>query len=440
MNKRAIVAVFVGVGLAAVIILTACRPSPVYQATSLPATSHQQPAITHTITLDIRTYDPAFPPLAGGTEGGRDVPAHAVFELPLGRTHFLGPRFTVQVLAEQETRFTVHAPGYAPIDKTMVPHYQRDAHLSMEVPLTPAELPVDDAQILAMMREAVEGIGYGFAPLLLDEGARVVIEGDASADTEIAYLTYPIQAADPLNWQTMDCFAYAYAVRRHLLSEFPVEAGPELCAGPCQGRGRGVADVALALVELPSALGDDYAEQTARHVFAWITFADGHVAALDLTPLAAEPVNPRHTPVMLVNQAAGLESQFDAWRRRVSLRKAQPMLTVERSGTLYYLLAGVNVLDDEYQFTLRASETQPATADQPLRFARGALAGLRFKREEFAQVQAMVRDDGPDAFHVKGYLLIRQGDPDPDLAAVLDDHLHLLWHLVAKLQPKEANP
>jgi hypothetical protein len=186
-----------------VITLTACRPSPVYQATSLPAPSFQQPTFqpstTHTVTLDVRTYDPAFPPLAGGTEGGRDVPSHAIFELPTGRAHFLGPRFTVQVPAEQETRFTVHAPGYAPVDKTMVPHYQRDAHLSVEVPLAPAELPAADAQILAMMREAVEGIGYGFATLLLDPDARVVIEGDASADAEVAYLTYPTQPADPLD-------------------------------------------------------------------------------------------------------------------------------------------------------------------------------------------------------------------------------------------------
>jgi hypothetical protein len=486
MNKRPIVAIFAGVGLAAAIILIACRPSPGYQATSLPASQSPnytlnadrtsgveglptfQPSTTYTITLDIHTYDPAFPPLAGGpalsadvpsavegaeggqpsppraggTEGGRDVPAHAIFELPTDhgrpvRTHYLGPHFTVQVPAERPIRFTIHAPGYAPVDKVMVPHYQRDAHLSMEIPLTPAGLPEADAQILVMMREAVEGIDYGFAPLLLDPSARVVIlpspasgRGDGG-EGQVAYLTYPTQPADPLNWPTMDCFAFAYAVRRHLLSEFPDD----------------VADVALALVELPSTLGDDYTSLTARHVYAWVTFTDSHVATLDLTPLAAEPVNPRHTPIMLVNHAAGLEIQFDAWRRRVSLRKAQPMLTVERSGTLYTLLAGVNVLADEYQFTLRAYETQPAlssswpdkdrtraTGNQSLEFIRGALAGLRFKRADFPQVQGMVESDGPDTFRVKSHLVIRKGDPDPTLAAVLDDHLSLLWHLVTKLQ------
>lgn len=121
----------------------------------------------------------------------------------------------------------------------------------------------------------------------------MVVEGDASADAEVAFLTYPTQPTGPLNWQTMDCFAFAYTVRRHLLSEFSDD----------------VADVALALVELPSALGEDYTGLTARHVYAWVTFADDHVATLDLTPLAADAVNPRHTPVMLVDHAAGLDEK-----------------------------------------------------------------------------------------------------------------------------------
>jgi hypothetical protein len=232
----------------------------------------------------------------------------------------------------------------------------------------------------------------------------------------------------------MDCFAFAYAVRRHLLSEFP----------------DAVEDVALALAELPSTLGEDYTNLTAHHVYAWITFADtctcagaqaqckcGYVAALDLTPLAADAVNPHHAPIMLGNHAAGLDSQFETWRRRVPLRTAQPMHVVEKDGRLYCLMAAVNILDDEYQFTLRAYEIQPATSNRQLEFTCGALAGLRFKRADFAQVQAMVRDDGPTAFHKRSDLLIRKGDPEPDLAAVLDDHLFLFWHLVTKLQPPE---
>ena len=94
-------------------------------------------------------------------------------------------------------------------------------------------------------------------------------------------------------------------------------------------------------------------------------------------------------------------------------------------------------MNDEVQFALRAYETQPATADQPLRFSRGVLAGLRFKRADFPQVQQMVESDGPDTFRVKHHLVIHKGDPDPDLAAVLDDHLYLLWRLVTKTQPLE---
>ena len=49
----------------------------------------------------------------------------------------------------------------------------------------------------------------------------------------------------------------------------------------------------------------------------------------------------------------------------------------------------------------------------------------------------MVKADGPTAFNHRPELVIRKGDPDPTLAAVLDDHLFLLWHLVTKLQPPE---
>lgn len=293
-------------------------------------------------------------------------------------------------------------------------------------------LPSTDTQILDMMVEAVEGIDYGFAPLLTDPAAQVVFlpspaggrarpehgRRGAGGEGETAYLTYPTQPADPLEWPAMDCFTFAYAVRRHLLSEFP----------------GAVKDIALALVEIPSGIGQDYSDLTARHVYARVRFADGHTAALDLTPLAADPVNPRHIPVMLVDHAAGLESQFEAWRRRVPLRQAQPMLTVERGGRLYTLLAAVNVLPGELQFTLRAYETQPARAGQSLRYTRGALVGLRFDRDGFSRARAALEAGGPSALGRRQDLLVRRGDPDPTLAAVLDDHLALLWHLVTKTQ------
>ena len=44
----------------------------------------------------------------------------------------------------------------------------------------------------------------------------------------------------------------------------------------------------------------------------------------------------------------------------------------------------------------------------------------------------MVKADGPTAFNHRPELITHKGDPDLDLAAVLDDHLYLLWHLVGR--------
>jgi hypothetical protein len=270
--------------------------------------------------------------------------------------------------------------------------------------VTDDPLPEQDAQILARLQVNLSDVDYGFAPLLLDPASRVVVEDG------IAYLVYPTQPADPREWQTMDCFATAYAVRDQLL------------------KNERVSDVALGLVTLPSGLEDGLS----RHVAAWVTFADGHTTTVDLTPLAADPIAPHHVPVHLDRDQESIERQFEKWRHGIFLSKAQPMLVTRRDGRLYYLLASVLILDDEYQFTLHGHQVQPATRDRPLQFDHSAVIGLRFSRSAFANVQPVVTSEGSHAFNARPHLLTRQGDADPALNAVLDEHLYLLWHLVTK--------
>jgi hypothetical protein len=137
-----------------------------------------------------------------------------------------------------------------------------------------------------------------------------------------------------------------------------------------------------------------------------------------------------------------IEQQFDSWRRYVPLKTAQPTLVTQKGQQSYYLLTFVIVQDDEYQFLLRVYRMQPATCNQTLQLGPGALVRLRFKRSEFAEVQAMVYRDGPAIFNQRPDLLACFGDSDLALAAVLDDHLYLLWHLVTKFreQPTEQQP
>jgi hypothetical protein len=271
--------------------------------------------------------------------------------------------------------------------------------------VTDDPLPEQDAQILARLQANLSDVDYGFAPLLLDPASQVTVEDG------IAYLVYPTQPDNPRDWQTMDCFATAYAVRDELLTS------------------EHVADVALGLVTLPSGLEDGLS----RHVAAWVTFADGHTTIVDLTPLAAGPVGPAHTAVQWERDQDRLERQFQDWRHRIHLNKAQPMLVTRQNGHLYYLLAAVLILDDEYQFVLHDHQVQPATYDRPLQFNRSAVVGLRFDRADFANVRPMIAsENAATAFSTRPHLLTRQGDTDPTLNAVLDEHLYLLWHLVTK--------
>jgi hypothetical protein len=162
---------------------------------------------------------------------------------------------------------------------------------------------------------------------------------------------------------------------------------------------------------------------------------------VDLSPLAADPIGPRYEADQLVSDQAELDDQFQRLRQGVNLNQARAMLVTRRDGRLYYLLVSVLVMEDEYQFTLYGHRVQPATRERSLHFDRSAIAGLRFLRSAFHEVQPTVIEDGPNAFNARSHLLIRQGDEDAVLNAVLDEHLYLLWHLVTKFrEPDEAAP
>jgi hypothetical protein len=287
------------------------------------------------------------------------------------------------------------------------------------VALVACATPDPDAQLLDQVRAELD-VPYGLAPLLLHDDARVAVALHPQTGQEVAVLDHPDQPADPARWLAHDCFASAYAVRAALADVDHV------------------ADVALGEVEFSTDIGDDYQNVTTRHVCALIVFTDSHTITVDLTPLAAEPLASRCDPTHVERDGDTIEQQFDNWRRYILLDKPQPMAVVEQDGQLYYLLAGALIHADAYEFALRGYPLQPATRDQPLQLGPGAIAGLVFKRSGFAETQALVAADGPQAFNVKSHLLIRAGDDDPTLAAVLDDHLYLLWHLVTKFEEPVA--
>jgi len=270
-----------------------------------------------------------------------------------------------------------------------------------------ATLPEGDARILAQLQADLGDAAYGFAPLLLDDDTRVRIKDD------VIYLDYPDLPDDPRAWPVTECFISAYVVRDELLSD------------------ERVSDVALGRVVLPSGLeggGNRY------HVVAWVTFEDDHTTTVDLTPLAADPIGPRYEPDQLVRDEAELDDQFQRMRRGLNLDRTRAMLVTRRDGNLYYLMVSVQIVDAEYQFVLYGHRVQPATRARSLQIDRSAVIALRFKRAAFHEVQSTVAEDGPGAFNARPHWLTRQGDEDPTLNAVLDEHLYLLWHLVVKFQ------
>ncbi len=275
----------------------------------------------------------------------------------------------------------------------------------------------ENVQVLEAVQAAFNEFHFGFAPLLQAEETRLVIE--ISPAGEYAGLAYPPQPAEPSEWLSVDSFVLAYALRN------------SLSASPQVGRVMvGKFEVAVPGEELPNSV---------THYAAWVRFMDGSEAVVDLSPLATN-FAARHRASTFITDNEEIESQFKAARSGVPLDVLQPMKVVTQNGEVYYLLANVLVLPDRYKFSLAALLTQTATPIRPLQLTRGSVATFEISRTDFETVRQRLIEAGPDIFTQRPELLSRSGNDDPNLRAVLTEHLPLLWHMVTKLEHKAGRP
>jgi len=275
----------------------------------------------------------------------------------------------------------------------------------------------DNVEALNAAQAALAEQDFGFAPLLLADEAQIILKNDEGSES--ARLTYPRQSANPANWSTVDSFVSAFAVRRFMLDL------------PQVGR------VALGRLNVSASI--DNAAENVEHIAAWITFTDGSRAIIDLTPLATN-FAPRHLPDRMILDRAEIEDTFNDRRSGVGLSRLQPMGVVEENGELYYLGAKILVTFDQYSFALNVHPVQPADPITPLKIRPGVTAGVEINRNQFEQLQKLVREGGPDIFLDEPQLLTRKGSSNAALVAVLDDNLHLLWHLITKLEHQNPDP
>jgi len=342
---------------------------------------------------------------------GNEIPVAAVrIRTPDRVLDFGGPGFQAQIPANRVSTLIILAPGYIALEQQIKPHYQRDATLNMDIPLQPVDLERYDP-ILDDLTAAFSQASYGLYPRLLAESTRIVVQDG------MAVMRYPRLQGSVEEWPEWDGFEIACGVRAYLESQYPDQ----------------VTEVLLNAVEVPSSIGDEF-HPTQRLVVPWVIFKDNGVAAVDMTPLGAD-INPLHAPTAIYGREdrQEVDRQLEAHRQGMPLDKGLPMKVVTYRGQTYYLLASINVLDDEYQFLLEGFEIQPATSTTPLVFVRGALRGLRVKAADFDEVKAMMQADPPLILQQKQHLLNRQGDEDENLAQVLYDNLDILYRLVTRL-------
>ncbi len=275
----------------------------------------------------------------------------------------------------------------------------------------------ENVEALNAAQAALDEQDFGFAPLLQDETARVILE--RTNGSEVARLAYPQQPADPSAWPSVDSFLSALAVRSFMI-DLPQ-----------------VIRVALGRFDAPASI--DNAAENVEHVAAWITFDDGSRAIIDLSPLATN-FAPRHIPDRMILDATEIEQIFVDRRTGVNLDRLQPMLVVEEEGRPYYLLAKVLVSFDRYTFALNLYPVEPADPITPMSLRPGTTAQLEINRDEFKALQELVEDAGPTVFNDQPQLLTRQGSTDETVTAVMDENLYLLWHLITKFEHELPDP
>ncbi len=275
----------------------------------------------------------------------------------------------------------------------------------------------DNVEALNAAQAALNQFQFGFAPLLEQDGTRLVLETGPAGP--VARLAYPLQPADPRDWPAMDSFILAYAVQQALLESPQVRR-----AG-------------LSRFDVAAAIGPE--QKHVEHVAVWVRFTDGSQAVVDLSPLGTN-YGARHPTRELLTEPDQIEPQFERWRRGVFLDVLQPMKVVEAGRNVYYVLAGMEVSPEFYTFSIRVHQAQTADPMRPLLLTRGAVVTAKIHRANFETVQKLVRADGPEAFVNKPDLTNRTGDNDPALNKILDEQLYLLWHMVTKIEQKSAPP
>jgi len=287
------------------------------------------------------------------------------------------------------------------------------------VPPTSANrlMPQDNqnSRTLDAAQAELDHIEFGFAPLLELDNTRLVVE--TGPDGEFVRLAYPPQPTTPTDWISADSFVLAYSVRDFLL-DLPH-----------------VRRISLGSFEVAAPI-EAFTDRI-NHYAAWVRFADGSEAVVDLSPLATN-FAAYHRVYEFITTDASIETEFVARRSGVPLNVLQPMAVVTRNGNVYYLAAKVLTFPDRYEFSLRVHLTQTATPTRPLQLTRGTMTTLEINRVDFETVQKIIIDAGPSIFNQRPELLGRVGDEDPALAQVLDEHLLLLWHMVTKLETDQG--
>jgi hypothetical protein len=302
---------------------------------------------------------------------------------------------------------TACRPATPPADPTVTPS-----------PTRPLAIPQNQNVDTMMAAQAqLKDFEFGLAPLLQEDTTRIVIEN--KPEGEVARLAYPLQSPNPTDWPAADSFIIAYATLKYLLQSNQVES------------------VSLGRMNLAAPVED--LQDHVDHVAVWVRFTDGSQAVVDFSPLASA-FGALHTPTQMLFTSQEIEGQFEQWRQGVPLNLLQPMKVVRQDSNVYYVLGGVQVTPEEYQFSLQTHLTQTATPIRPLQLTRGALAAVEINRDDFEPLRQLLLKDGPDAFAKHPELLRHAGDTDPALQKVLADNLGLLWHLVTKLEPPPPSP
>jgi hypothetical protein len=275
----------------------------------------------------------------------------------------------------------------------------------------------DNVSALNSAQAAVGEFYFGFAPQLQAKNTRITVA--PSPNGELARMVYERQPDDSTEWIGVDSFVLAYAVREALASNSAVRR--------------------VMLGQFHVSASVDQEAFSVQHSAAWVNFADGSQAIVDLSPLATN-FAPRHLPEMMLTDPAEIEETYRRRQQAIDLNQLQPLLIVEQGGQSYYLLAEVEISYHQYAFKLQLHPIQPADPMRPLELHPGVSTGVEIDRTDFGKLQTLVRRGGPEVFASHPELLTRRGMENELLTEVMDEQLYLLWHLITKFEHTPPDP